>query len=578
MLKTILIMLFLNSYLFSLELNNQTTYNELLSKSEIYIDNNKSETIKTIQKKKFIKTNKVLLGCGYSPKYAVWIRFTLTNRTNHTIEKIIEYDNPLTSYVEFFEDGVLKKEDGLLNLSKHRYYLNPTLKVTLKPYQSKTFYIRAYSKITTLIVKLNLWSPNEFIAKDMSSKVMLALFFGAVFIVILYNLFIFILTKELNYLLFSLFFLSVSFHHFMYKGLAKLYFSTQIIEALISYSSCIVALPIFFLALFTQRLLNLKNYPKLNKLLIYIGLLYVSNIVIIWYTELYSYRSVFMVITLFYLFLVTTYLFFKKNKKAPLLFFSWLVVISSAIFMYLSSLGVYDIFTHYPYYTEAVLGVGIVAFSFKAITAKLKAMEQERKSAKKSELMLKEYKHRVANQNQNILNFLSIHQHYLQDRELQEFFKSLEHRVMVTIEVFSQLENTTTNKIVNTYNYFSLITEKLKESFDANHVTISIESDVFMNAKDTTTCCYIVNEAVCNAFKYAFRGLPSGEIKISLKETKEEYTLKIKDNGEGFKNKRENGIGLEIIKKLATLQLDGSLKIEQKRGVMLEIKWSKDEK
>lgn len=99
-----------------------------------------------------------------------------------------------------------------------------------------------------------------------------------------------------------------------------------------------------------------------------------------------------------------------------------------------------------------------------------------------------------------------------------------------------------------------------------------------MNAKDTTTCCYIVNEAVCNAFKYAFRGLPSGEIKISLEETKEEYTLKIKDNGEGFKNKRENGTGLEIIKKLATLQLDGSLKIEQKRGVMLEIKWSKDEK
>ena len=571
-------MLLFNSYLLSIEVNNQTTYTELLSKSEIYIDNNKSETIKTIQKKKFIKNRKVLLGCGYSPKYAVWIRFTLTNRTNHTIEKIIEYGNPLTSYVEFFEDGVLKKEDGLLNLSKHRYYLNPTLKVTLKPHQSKTFYIRASSKITTLIVKLNLWSPNEFIAKDMSSKVMLALFFGAVLIVILYNLFIFILTKELNYLLFSLFFLSVSFHHFMYKGLAKLYFSTQTIEALISCSSCIVALPIFFLALFTQRLLNLKNYPKLNKLLIYIGLLYVSSIVIIWYTELYSYRSVFMVITLFYLFLVTTYLFFKKNKKAPLLFFSWLVVISSAIFMYLSSLGVYDIFTHYPYYTEAVLGVGIVAFSFKAITAKLKAMEQERKSAKKSELMLKEYKHRVANQNQNILNFLSIHQHYLQDRELQEFFKSLEHRVMVTIEVFSKLENTTTNKIVNTYNYFSLITEKLKESFDANHVTISIESDVFMNAKDTTTCCYIVNEAVCNAFKYAFRGLPSGEIKISLEETKEEYTLKIKDNGEGFKNKRENGTGLEIIKKLATLQLDGSLKIEQKSGVMLEIKWSKDEK
>ena len=93
------------------------------------------------------------------------------------------------------------------------------------------------------------------------------------------------------------------------------------------------------------------------------------SIIVIGYTEEYQYRSIFVFITLFYIFVVTTYVFFKKNKQAPLLFFSWLLFLSSAIFMYLSSLGVYDIFTKYPYYAELVWILGIGVFSFKGITS-----------------------------------------------------------------------------------------------------------------------------------------------------------------------------------------------------------------
>ena len=218
--------------------------------------------------------------------------------------------------------------------------------------------------------------------------------------------------------------------------------------------------------------------------------------------------------------------------------------------------------------------MGLVGF----IGTRIKSIEREKNNAKKSDLTLKEYKHRVANNNQNILNFLSSQQHYVEDRKIQALLKDLEHRIMVTIEVFSQLEKNHAKKRVNIHKYFSLITEKVKESFEANHINIAIDSNVLMNAKDTTTCCYIVNEAVSNAFKYAFIGLAGGNIKISLHETKENYTLKIKDNGNGFKEKRENGIGLDIIKKLATLQLDGTIEIEQNNGVKLEIKWSKDER
>ena len=581
MLKTILILLILSTtYLLPININNQTPYNELLSQSQIYIDNNKSETIKSIQKRKFENNSKKILGYGYSPSYAVWIRFTLTNRTDQSVEKIIEYGNPLTSYVEFYEDGELKKIDGLLDKSNRRIYLNPTLKVYLEPYESKKFYIKAYSKINTLIVKLNLWNSDDFISNDMNSKIILAIFFGAIGIVFIYSLIISLLTKNLNYLLFSLFVLTVGFHHFIYKGLGKLYFSTYTIERLISYSSCIVALPILFLALFTQRVLNLKeNYPTLNRTLNYILILYPISMVTIWHTELYQYRSIFVVITLFYLFTVTTYIFFKnRNKEVTILFLSWLVFLSSGFFIYLSSVGAYDIFERYPHYTESVWMVGIVAFFFQRVSSRLKTIEQEKKQVKESKLLLKEHKHRVANLNQNILNFVSLQQNQIDNKELQVFLESLKHRIMVTVEIFSQLEKKPPSKTVNAYNYFFLITERLKESFGANHVNISIESDVLMNSKNTITCCYIVNEAVCNAFKYAFIDLDRGKIKISLTETKEEYILKIKDNGRGFKNRKENGTGLEIIKKLATLQLDGSLEIAQSSGVELTIRWSKDER
>jgi len=108
MLKIVSILLILStSYLFSLEIDNKTTFNKLLSHSEIYIDDNRSENISTIENRKFKPNNEKLLGYGYSPSFDVWIRFTLTNTTDNTVQKVIEYANPLTSYVEFFEQQVL---------------------------------------------------------------------------------------------------------------------------------------------------------------------------------------------------------------------------------------------------------------------------------------------------------------------------------------------------------------------------------------------------------------------------------------------------------------------------------------
>ena len=94
-----------------ISINKTSDYDTILSKSAIYIDHSRSLTIDGILNKQvqFTKNSESLLGYGYSPNFDVWIRFTLKNDTNENIKRILEYENPMTSKVVFFEENILKK-------------------------------------------------------------------------------------------------------------------------------------------------------------------------------------------------------------------------------------------------------------------------------------------------------------------------------------------------------------------------------------------------------------------------------------------------------------------------------------
>lgn len=143
----------LSNYILAFDINEQVPFNELLSHSQVYIDKTKSATIENIQDKNFKPNNEKILGFGYSPDFNVWIRFTLTNTSQQTIHKIIEYGNPLTSHIAFYEanTGKLLMKDGLLATAKDRKSIHPIFKITLQPNESKTFYIKAYNYFSLLI-------------------------------------------------------------------------------------------------------------------------------------------------------------------------------------------------------------------------------------------------------------------------------------------------------------------------------------------------------------------------------------------------------------------------------------------
>ena len=109
-------------YANSINIYKDTKSLSILQTAQIYIDKNRNKTIEDIKKMDslFEKNEKNILSFGYSPNFDVWVKFTISNNSDKTLNKIIEYNNSLSTNVEFFDPNknYQIQNDGLLfNLS-----------------------------------------------------------------------------------------------------------------------------------------------------------------------------------------------------------------------------------------------------------------------------------------------------------------------------------------------------------------------------------------------------------------------------------------------------------------------------
>lgn len=255
-----------------IEIKEESQFLEILSSSKVYIDHTRKLTIKNILDKKvtFKDNNSSLLGYGFSPEFDVWVKFTLINNSDKEVRKILEYANPLTTYIKFFDPNknYAVQKDGLFTINIDRKNINPTFDIKIEPKSTKTYYLKVSSYITTLIVKLNIWNSKKFYQEETNQQFVLALFFGAMSILGLYNLFIFFFTKDISYFFYFLYMVSIIVHNTIYRGIGTIHLLNQewIIHSII-YASVISSFPIFFLSLFTKTFLNTKQYPRIDKIL-----------------------------------------------------------------------------------------------------------------------------------------------------------------------------------------------------------------------------------------------------------------------------------------------------------------------
>lgn len=590
-----------------LSLDKKITFQEVLSKSKIYIDKTRSLTIDDVLKKQvdFKQNHKDLLGFGYSPNFDVWIELKVANDTDRTIKRIIEFANPLTTNITFYYSKGNYIEDGLFNITNSRKTLNPIFNIELEPNDERTYYIKTSSYITTLIIKLNLWNSDDFYTKEIKHQIILALFFGAMAVLALYNLFIFFFTKDISYFYYVLYIFGIILHQLLYVGFAGLYiFENETLKTVFANASFIVAFPAIALGLFTKSFLQTVQYPKFNKGLIF--LLFAVPIVIVLFQAIdgfNKYRNLLTITLFLYLVLISIYAALKRNKQAYYILFGWMVVLIATVLMYLSSTGIFDIYQYYKYVIETAFISEAVIFSI-ALAERIKELQKEKDdinrkliSQQKEEkdrlkiqvaektkdlkealdekgLLLKELHHRVKNNMQMIISLIRLQADEINDKKILDIFTTIQNRINAMSHLHELLYKQDNISHINAYEYFDKMIDELKDSYENENIKIVLDIGSELKMEQAIYCGLILNELVTNSFKYGFSE-EGGTITIILKKLDKKYNLCICDDGQGYnQDEDKNSLGLLLVDTLVHKQLKGDIDIKTDDGVRVNIVWS----
>lgn len=586
-------------------IDDTTEQLEILTSSQIYIDKTKKLTIDDIFHKdsEFHDNDKELLSYGYSPDFDVWVKFTLKNTSDKPIQKILEYVNSLTTDIVFYD---LKKnisyQDGLLNTPSTRSSVNPIFEITLNPNEANTYYIKASSYVTTMIIKLKLWNHNIFYGKELKHQVVLALFFGAMVILAIYNLFIFLFSRDLSYLYYVFYLGGILSHHLIYVGIGQIYlYSQETILLIISYSSFLVSIPAIALAVFTKSFIKMNQYKKLNKILsIIILLVFLNAICFLYIKDFPQYRNLLPFILLVCLMAITLYAVIKNNRQAKFILIGWVIFLTSGMLMYLSSLGSIHLLNKFSYYVEIMLLFEAILFSValsdKINTLKTKLIIQKKTENERLELqvkektkdlnlsleektlLLQELNHRVKNNMQMIVSLIRLQTDGIDDKKIQALFLTTQNRLNAMSELHELLYQKEDISYINAYEYFSTLIEGLQETYTQD-VLINYTIDTDLQTEQAISCGIILNELVTNCLKYAFYDEKCDDryIDVCLTKLQDKYTLIVKDNGVGYdQQKIKKSFGLILVTTLVESKLQGSISIDTKYGVETIIIWSEE--
>lgn len=597
-------------YANSINVDEDSKSLSILQNAQIYIDKNRDKTIDDIKKMDnlFEKNEKNILSFGYSPNFDVWVKFTISNNSDKTLNKIIEYNNPLSTNVEFFDPNknYQIQNDGLLFDKVDKKTINPIFHIKIEANQSNIYYLKASSYITTLIIDLKLWDEDSFYKKEIKHQVILALFFGAMLILGIYNLFIYFFTRDISYLYYVFYIVGLIIHHLMYTGIANTYFlDYKSMITIVSLASLIVAIPVYALGLFTKSFLQTQKYPRFNKILNTFLILIPISIVFFLLTDEYDkYRNILTMMFLIFLMIITIYAAIKKNKQAYFILFGWFIFLSFGMLMYLSSVGIFDISRYFPYLIEASFVVEAIIFSI-ALANRITNLQKDKNEANQrliiqqknetkrlskevelrtkdlktaldeKELLLKELNHRVKNNMQTIVSLIRLQSDEIKDERLKDILLTIQNRINAMSHLHELLYKQENIAYVDVYEYLENLIEEVKDSYDT-YIDIHLNIKTKLKMEQSIYCGLIINELVTNSFKYAFPN-KEGNIFISLEKEEDKIKLIVKDDGIGYDEKNANiSLGLTLVNTLAVNQLKGNMNIDSKEGVVTTILWEEN--
>ncbi len=210
---------------------------------------------------------------GYTTS-VYWLKFTIRNsgEDNRDCYLTIPYSliDDIRLYLPQGSNDYVEKKSGRLYPRESQDYNNRhfNFRVNLPPKAREVCYLRVMSK-DSLPVPLELWSHSSFIREDRSDQFLMGCYYGIILIIILYNLFIMLTIRDINYLYYLLCLISM---HLLFQmginGLSRQLFGTDSIWWSRESIAFFFSLGCLFLIKFSQNFLNTrKTNPRLHLVL-----------------------------------------------------------------------------------------------------------------------------------------------------------------------------------------------------------------------------------------------------------------------------------------------------------------------
>lgn len=200
-----------------------------------------------------------------------WVRFSIVDEAGVKRRWLLELDFPHLEHIDLYtqrpEGGFDRLQAGSLQPMKIREFRhrNPVFPFVVNE-PAKTFYLRAESS-GRMLMPLTVWSPDAFRHQDGYRQVFEGGYFGAILIMVAYNLFVFLSLRDRNYLYYILDIFCFALYIAFAKGLA-IEFSSAKLLWINHYLPMLSSLTIFFGVLFCRNFLSTSRAaPRMDRIL-----------------------------------------------------------------------------------------------------------------------------------------------------------------------------------------------------------------------------------------------------------------------------------------------------------------------
>ena len=213
-------------------------------------------------------------------------------------------------------------------------------------------------------------------------------------------------------------------------------------------------------------------------------------------------------------------------------------------------------------------------------TAELTQKNQQLEQAlKDKETLLTEVHHRVKNNLQLMSSLLDLQARGTKDQAARQVLVESLSRVNAMGIVHHKLYSGDSTTEVETSSYLDELVVNIANIYNKTHqVELLTQADSFsLTIKEAIPLGLVITELVTNAFKHAFQDA-GGTISVSLTRRKSEVTLEVRDNGKGWDGSSGNNgsLGMMIIESLSK-QLQARFKVENDQGTVATFTFSMHE-